>query len=317
MSAAAVAGAKRPLRAVVDPVVIDLGGPEPLRKRRAASAAPAQPALVPNTRAVTNLIALAKPWALGADVVGWLMSEKLDGMRALYIGGALYSRAGNRVYAPDWFLARLPQGVVLDGELFMGRRRFQDVISVCRSQKEKAGWAEVRFVVFDAPEAGGGIAERLSVARESIEVAGGGGGSCEVLEHVICRGNEHVIEELARIEGLGGEGVMLRHARNAYASGRVADLLKVKSFSDDEAVVVTHEAGLGKHGGRMGSLLCRNRAGKMFRVGTGFKDCERDDPPPVGAVVTFKFFELTRAGIPRFPVFVRIRPDIEASAFVL
>lgn len=283
-------------------------------KPRVKRTSPQKPAQ--NKRSVSTLITLAKPWAPGKDVSGWYMSEKLDGMRALYIGGELYSRAGNRVHAPAWFLERLPEGCVLDGELFMGRGRFQDVMSVCRSHKEKPEWAHVKFVVFDAPEAAGAIGERLKAARSAVEEAGGCEGSCEVLEHLVCTDEAHVLGELARIETLKGEGVMLRHPGNAYKPGRISDLLKVKSFLDDEALVVGHERGGGKHIGRLGALECRNRARKMFKVGTGFKDHEREDPPAVGTVITYKYFELSRAGIPRFPVYDRVRPDVEAGCFI-
>ena len=65
----------------------------------------------------------------------------------------------------------------------------------------------------------------------------------------------------------------------------------------------------------MGALECRNKAGKVFRLGTGFSEKDRDTPPLVGSVVTFAYTELTTAGIPRFPVFLRVRPDVDASDF--
>jgi len=50
-------------------------------------------------------------------------------------------------------------------------------------------------------------------------------------------------------------------------------------------------------------------------VGTGFKDHEREAPPPVGSVITISYFELTNAGVPRFPAYERVRPDVPASDF--
>lgn len=233
-------------------------------------------------------------------------------MRAVWVGGNLYSRAGNRVYAPPWFLGRLPVGIVLDGELFLGRGRFQDVMSVCRSQRACGRWAEVRYVVFDAPEADGGIGERLQVARDAV---GGGSASVEVIRQDVCGGVEELVLELKRVEALGGEGLMLRHPQHGYKSGRIADLLKVKSFKDDEALVLGHEDGKGKHAGRMGALRCKSRSGSSFKVGSGFTDTEREEPPAVGTVITYRFFELTTDGIPRFPVYDRVRPDVKASCF--
>lgn len=336
--ASVLTGSKRPISEV-----IDLDAPSPCRRRvqavvdlsdqpstpflpiesamRSRASAPVSPKEAssveeaPKKRNVAYLVTLAKAWSPGKDISGWYMSEKLDGMRAIWVGGALYSRAGNRVHAPAWFLEQLPTGIVLDGELFMGRGRFQEVMSVCRSFKEKKEWADVKYVVFDAPEAGGPISERLKTARDAVEVGGGSAGSVYVLKHSICTGEEHALEELKNVEEQGGEGIMIRNPSQQYRYGRVSDLLKLKSFKDDEAIITGHERGGGKHNGRLGALQCQSRSGKAFKVGTGFKDHEREDPPAVGQIITFKYFELTKAGVPRFPVFYRVRPDVSASCF--
>ena len=55
-----------------------------------------------------------------------------------------------------------------------------------------------------------------------------------------------------------------------------------------------------------------------FRVGSGLKDSERVRgacPAKVGSVITYKFFELTRDGAPRFPTFLRVRPDVDPAEF--
>lgn len=54
------------------------------------------------------------------------------------------------------------------------------------------------------------------------------------LEHEVCRGKDHAFEELKRVEGLGGEGVMLREPRSVYVGSRSHTLLKLKSFHDAE-----------------------------------------------------------------------------------
>jgi hypothetical protein len=59
---------------------------------------------------------------------------------------------------------------------------------------------------------------------------------------------------------------------------RTPDLLKVKEFLDDEALVVAHEAGLGRNAARLGALRCRLRSGREFSVGSGFSDEQRASP---------------------------------------
>jgi DNA ligase-1 len=113
--------------------------------------------------------------------------------------------------------------------------------------------------------------------------------------------------ELARVEALGGEGLMLRQPGSKYVAGRSSTLLKVKSFHDAEAVVIGHQPGAGKHKGRLGALLVRLADGTEFAVGTGFSDKERSAPPAVGATITFRYQELSDGGVPRFPSYLRVR----------
>ena len=127
-----------------------------------------------------------------------------------------------------------------------------------------------------------------------------------MLTHAACRDAAHVLDELAKIEDLGGEGLMLRKPESAYVAGRSSTLLKVKSFLDAEAVVVGHEPGKGKLAGKLGAVVAKLPNGKRFSIGTGFSDKERHDPPPLGATVMFRYQELSDKGIPRFPTYVRV-----------
>jgi DNA ligase-1 len=134
-------------------------------------------------------------------------------------------------------------------------------------------------------------------------------------EHQVCTSVATLREELARVESLGGEGLMLRQPDSRYVVGRSSSLLKVKTFHDAEAVVVGHQAGAGKHKGRVGALLVRLPNGIEFGVGTGLSDHERDNPPAVGALITFRYQELSDAGVPRFPSYVRLRTDLLSTEF--
>ena len=247
---------------------------------------------------------LAHPWDGAQDPTGWWLSEKLDGVRAYWDGTGLVSRQGNAFYPPDWFRAALP-ALPLDGELWIGRKLFQRTVSVVRSQGAGEAWREVRFLVFDAPRAPGGFEERQAALHASVTASP----HVEVLAHARCDGVDHLHAELARVEGLGGEGLMLREAGSRYEAGRSTTLLKVKRFLDAEAVVVGHQAGAGRHKGRLGALVVALADGTAFHVGTGFSDRERATPPAIGATITFKYQELSDGGVPRFPTFVRVRPE--------
>jgi DNA ligase-1 len=253
---------------------------------------------------------LAHKWDSQEDLAGWWLSEKLDGVRAYWDGRHFLSRLGNPFLAPDWFTAGLP-ATPLDGELWAGRKAFQRTVSVVRRQDRGREWESIRYVVFDAPSHGGAFEERIDHCRSTLGAAGSR--FVSVHDHVRCEGVEHLRRELTRVESLGGEGLMLRRPGSRYEVGRSTSLLKVKSFHDAEAVVVEHLAGAGKHKGRLGALQLQMPDGTCFSVGTGFSDAERADPPPLGALVTYRYQELSPAGVPRFPTFVAVRHDLRAA----
>jgi DNA ligase 1 len=162
-------------------------------------------------------------------------------------------------------------------------------------------WNQVRFLIFDAPEAGRGFEHRLGEVERLMPP------HARAHPHLECIDADHLRRELARVEGLGGEGLMFRQPGSPYEAGRSDTLLKVKSFADAEARVVGHEPGKGRHKGRLGALLIELSNGVKFAVGTGLSDAERNSPPPVGSSITFRYQELTDGGVPRFPSYVGVR----------
>lgn len=274
-----------------------LGGALPAKPVRAKEddAAAREPALL-----------LAERWDNSLNPQGWWMSEKLDGVRAFWDGRQFLSRQGNLYHAPDWFIAGLP-ATPLDGELWLDRKAFQRTVGIVRRQDKGEPWRTIRFVVFDAPAAGGPFEDRLQFLKD--EVRRWQNPFTAVHEQMLCHDVEHLREELRRIESLGGEGIMLREPRSKYVAGRSTSLLKVKTFYDAEATVIRHEPGKGRHLGRLGALTVRLPNGKEFSVGTGFSDRHREQPPAIGSLITFRYQELSDAGIPRFPSFVGLRHD--------
>ncbi|MDB5313279.1 MAG: ligase [Gemmataceae bacterium] len=251
-------------------------------------------------------VLLAGTWDNALDLSSWWMSEKLDGVRAYWDGKQFISRQGNLYHAPDWFIDGLP-AVPLDGELWVARKSFQRTVGIVRRQDKPDIWKEVKYLIFDAPAAGGPFEDRVKFLRDGV--AGWNATFAALHDHQLCRGVDHLREELGRVEGLGGEGLMLRQPGSKYEAGRSSTLLKVKSFRDDEAVVIGHEPGKGRHAGRLGALTAKLTNGKVFSVGTGLSDKERANPPAVGAVISFRYQELSDAGIPRFPSYIGLRTD--------
>ncbi len=96
---------------------------------------------------------LAKSWDQDKhNPKGWLMSEKLDGVRCFWDGANMYSRAGHEFHPPKWFKNILPQNVALDGELWTKRDDWATSVSIVRKKVGDAEeWKQIFFVVYDAP----------------------------------------------------------------------------------------------------------------------------------------------------------------------
>jgi DNA ligase-1 len=248
-------------------------------------------------------VLLAEVWDGHLDPTDWWMSEKLDGVRAYWDGKQLLSRLGNIYHAPDWFLKGLP-ATPLDGELFLARKSFQKTIAVVRRQDKSDHWKNIKFLIFDSPALDAPFEHRIESLKSLPALP-----HAALHAHTRCTGIPHLKEQLAQIESLGGEGLMIRQPQSKYVVGRSSTLLKIKSFLDDEATVVAHQAGSGKHKGRLGALVVRLPNGIEFSIGTGFSDQQRQSPPPVGATVVFRYQELSDGGVPRFPSFSSVREE--------
>jgi DNA ligase-1 len=273
------------------------------------------PATMPTVAAVTESVEavavtmpalmLAKNWQAGLDSTAYLVSEKLDGVRAFWDGKVLRFKSGRVIDAPAWFIATLPK-TALDGELWMGRHSFDRLSgTVRRSVPVDAEWREVRYMIFDLPGATGTFAERslrLVTLLESNAIDW-----LRPVPQFRVTDNAALQAQLKRTVDSGGEGLMLHRAQAGWQAGRSADLRKLKLVPDDDAKVVGHIDGKGKHAGRLGALLLETPEGKRFTLGTGFTDSQREAPPAVGAFVTYRYRDRTPSGLPKFASFLRVR----------
>lgn len=112
----------------------------------------------------------------------WYISSKLDGTRCFWDGGlsrgvrtdevpwgsildpktgtkknkwkpeatGLWSRYGNPIAAPDWFLNQLPC-IPLDGELWAGNGNFQECVSIVKREVPDDRWKKIGFAVYGSP----------------------------------------------------------------------------------------------------------------------------------------------------------------------
>lgn len=292
----------------------------------------------------------AKP----SNVQEFVMSEKLDGVRALWNGKQLLTRNGRVIKAPACFTKHFPP-FALDGELWIGRGEFEKALALVQkdcthcpcggdrealdSSREDSSWGRARYYVFDVPMCGA-LESKAPKPQDQAHKAskqaaqGAKGAHCTLFErlkvlesylasaptmpislikHEPISSEKQLFKRLQELSEQGAEGLVLRKVAAPYERTRSPNALKLKTYSDAECKVVAHNAGKGKYAGKLGSLTCEQEtttkgvAGLMrFKIGSGFSDTERQSPPPLGSIITYKFYGTTKNGFPRFAVFHRI-----------
>lgn len=262
--------------------------------------------------AAAPALMLANPYQAQAELAHYWVSEKYDGVRAYWDGARLLTRSGELITAPAWFTAGWPSQP-LDGELWAGRGQFTAAVSAVRTQvPDDAAWKKMQYMVFDVPANSEVFNRRMPAVDAAVKAIG------KPWVHSVAQrkvANHAALKvQLARTVKEGGEGLVLRRADAVYKGKRSDDLLKFKPHSDSEARVVQHLAGKGKYKGMLGAVVVElpARAGaqpRRFKLGTGFSDSERLQPPQVGSIITFRYRGLTDSGLPRFASYLREAAD--------
>lgn len=258
----------------------------------------------PRALAAAPALPLLGVWSDALDPAAFLVSEKYDGVRGVWDGKTLRHRSGRPIAAPAWFTDQLP-ATKLDGELWLGRGRFDALSATVRRERPvDAEWRQVRYMVFELPGAAGSFAERAQ--RIEAIVRQRGAPQLVAVDQTRVADPVALQQRLAHVLAQGGEGLALHRADAPYGTGRSDVLLKLKPALDTEATVVAHHPGKGKYTGLLGALEVRTPEGRQFLIGSGLSDAQRRDPPPVGSVVTYRYRDLTRTGLPRFASFLRV-----------
>lgn len=316
-----------------------------------------------------EFVQLASTWKERGrlDLSGWLWSIKLDGMRFLWDGGVsrgirkefvkwanithdfrykippvatgLWSRYGNIIHAPDWFLDSLPVGVLLDGELYSHAIERETLFGTVKSLVPDERWRDIHGYIFDSPPPATFLAygevknpnfnrvidtdyreypfKHLDPSTRYRDVLA-------MINNLGLEGNLHVVEqnelpmmptyaEMAAegiAEGIiaqGEEGIILRHPLAPYEVTRSKHILKIKGWEEDEGEVTGFEFGNeGKYAGLVGSLTIRWK-NRTFQL-SGMTDAQRE--PGIitgGMVVTFRYRRLSSDGLPIEARLVRVR----------
>ena len=239
------------------------------------------------------------------DITNYWVSEKFDGVRGYWDGMQMMSRQGNIIQTPLWFVDALPK-TPLDGELWLGRGQFDRLSGIIRRHHiDEEDWRLVKYLIFDLPAS----EQTFDLRVEKIKsiVKRDNRSHIQSVEQFKLDDHVFLLETLDRIVKNKGEGLMLHRGASHYQNSRSDDLLKLKKSSDAEATVIEHYGGQGKYIGLLGSMLVETDDQRRFKLGTGFSDLERANPPPIGSLITYRYFGLTQKGTPRFASFLRIR----------
>lgn len=238
-------------------------------------------------------------------VKDYYVSEKLDGIRGRWNGVELVTRKGNIINAPDWFIKNFPQQTV-DGELWLARNSFAKTASIILRNTPNKDWQNIKFMLFDLPEHKGTFSQRLSKLQRLVDTIASP--YLQVIPQFKLANKSELMRKLDDLVEQGAEGMMLNHHDAYYEDGRSASLLKLKKHQDAEARVIQHLLGKGKYKNMLGSLLVELDSGLQFKIGSGFSDLQRQNPPQINTIITFKYYGLTARGIPRFASFLRVKP---------
>jgi DNA ligase-1 len=260
-----------------------------------------------NAKQNDSNVLLAKIYQPGTNVQQYLVSEKFDGVRAVWDGITFHTRTGHVITAPAWFTKNLPR-TPLDGELWLGHGKFEALSAAVRKDVPiNEEWRGISYMVFELPNAAGTFSERAKRIVNIIKQAN--------IPHLKAVKQFRVNDEatlyklLNQIVAQGGEGLMLHRANAAYLAGRSDVLLKLKLLYDAEATVIAYTAGQGKYKGKLGALEVETQEGTRFKLGTGFTDAQRENPPKICSIVTYTYRDKTKAGKPKFASFLRARNE--------
>ena len=274
---------------------------------------------------------------------GWYKSEKLDGYRAQTDNDddTIKSRNGKPYNCPKWFMDAMQidgKVVKMDGELFAGRDKFQQMGVVRKKVPINEEWYNIKFYVFDLPDSMEPFKMRYQKLVEIVETLQTNWTnyqnqnseftniSCPVVlcEHTLVESIDDMKCFYKSVLDGGGEGIMLNDPDAMYEGKRSNGLLKYKPSFDMEAKIKGYKDGTGKYKGKLGAFICQplkncdtyhmvDEVEAHEFATSGMDDSVRESyltTHPIGTIITIQCSGFTNSGKPRFARYLRIRDDI-------
>lgn len=245
----------------------------------------------------------------------WFVSEKYDGWRFIRKNGKFIGRSGKTIDVPGYIknaVSHIPNEVTLDGELWLGYDKFQDIPTALETQAPGFQW-----LLFDVPSAPGDFDKRFTLLQELV---GEGNQTVRVVPQMRVVSEKEVdalynklLENNSKAEGIILRPIDLQYKWNV----RDDRFMKRKPVQDIEARVVAYHTTNAKKeiDGYVSSVVCTyiDDHTKVFNVAV-----KTTLPPPIGSVITVSYQNMTQGGLPRFPRFkgIRMIEDMPSTADV-
>lgn len=241
----------------------------------------------------------------GVNIKKYWVSEKLDGVRGYWNGQQLFTRSGKLLNPPQWFTKNWPE-TAMDGELWSARGEFEQISACIRTTTSDGQcWRKLKLMIFDLPHERVNFTKRITLMQQAV--ANTHSPYLKAIKHEKLNNTKNLYTLLDNVVNNNGEGVMLHLSTAYYQSGRSKNILKLKKHQDAEAKVIAHLPGKGKYKGLLGAIKVETPEGIIFKIGSGFSDKERKNPPQIGSLITYKYIGKTQRGVPRFASFLRVK----------
>ena len=269
---------------------------------------------------------LASKWEDSKDKITYpiFSQPKLDGIRCIVTKDGMFSRNGKPIISAPHirrslnFVFEAYPNLILDGELYADKfaNDFNKIVSLVKKTKPTEddlfeSQRNIQYWIYDIPSENTNFGERcyaldelFDVELESFEKY------CVLVETADCNNEDEVMELYGQYVDRGFEGQMLR-LDSEYENKRSKSLMKHKSFVDEEYTILDIVEGEGNRTGTAGYMVFETENGDRFKSnvkGSWEETAEmlKNKKKLIGKSATIKYFNLTPAGIPRFPFVVNI-----------
>jgi DNA ligase-1 len=244
---------------------------------------------------------------------------KLNGMRCLSFREngkiRLQSRGGKQIqsipHIEQELLMIMKDGGILDGELYVHGEKLQDITSAINNvdnpEKAKIALSEVKYYVYDCPDRESKYTFRDRFSSFLSVIMGLNLHYVKAVPTIVCNSKADIDKALAKNIADGYEGTIIRNCDGFYAWGeRSNDLQKYKLMQDAEYLITGVKAGTGRYA-EAAIFQCITKEGKTFDVNPEGDMAQKKEylvnaKKYIGKMLTVRFQELTKDGLPTFGV---------------